>query len=144
MCDWLKNVVHLQTSPNSGGIHRSSFPNPCLAIDNNSLGMQTCSRFWEVGSFLSYVLNITVYTMMITRPRTMETTLRSRARRPSLRAPSVSPCCRLFLDWKHTYTHTGQRTWRKTTVEPTTLVMNIQKSTFEKPSFVSQPVASCC
>lgn len=38
--------------------------------------------------------------MMATRPRTMETMLSRRASRPSLRAPSMSPTCRLFLDWK--------------------------------------------
>lgn len=37
-------------------------------------------------------------TMMITMPRTMNVMLSSRARRPSLRAPSRSPCCTLLRD----------------------------------------------
>lgn len=37
-------------------------------------------------------------TMMITMPRMMKVMLSSRARRPSLRAPSRSPCCTLLRD----------------------------------------------
>lgn len=37
-------------------------------------------------------------TMMITMPRMMKVMLSSRARRPSLRAPSMSPCCTLLRD----------------------------------------------
>lgn len=32
-------------------------------------------------------------------PSTMETMLSRRAMRPRRRAPSMSPCCPLFLDW---------------------------------------------
>lgn len=47
-------------------------------------------------------------------PRMMQTVLMSLAMRPSLQAPSTSPCCLLFLDWgKGTDTKrgTGEGLW---------------------------------
>lgn len=50
-----------------------------------------------------------IATMIMTIPRIMKLTLSSRARRPSLRAPSMSPCCMLLRDCRDRTTDTSTR-----------------------------------
>lgn len=48
-----------------------------------------------------------VATMMMMIPMTIKTMLSSRARRPSLRAPSTSPCCTLLRDYRERVAETS-------------------------------------
>lgn len=59
-----------------------------------------CACVYALQRCVWYLPETVTETTMMSTPRNMETTLRSRASLPSLLAPSMSPDCRLFLDWR--------------------------------------------
>lgn len=59
-----------------------------------------CNKTLNYGTVCVNIPETEAKTTMAMMPRTMETILSIRARRPSRLAPSMSPDCRLFLDCK--------------------------------------------